>query len=145
MFADECGSTLKTTVVKTWASTGETPTIQSKLNWQSVSIIAGLSSAGHLLQRTYEHSIKAPQVVEFLEHVLAHIPGDVIVVLDRAKVHRAKLVKASVDTQPRLTLEYLPGDAPECNLVAWFWASIKCHVLGNVCFRNIRELNMRWR
>ena len=84
-------------------------------------------------------------MVEFLEHLLAHIPGNVIVVLDRAAIHRAKLVQAYIDTQSRLTVEYLPGYAPECNPVEWLWAYIKRHVLGNVCLRNIGELKLRWR
>lgn len=132
-------------MVKTWAPTGETPTIQSKLNWNSLSIIAGLSSAGHIVQRTCKHPVKALQVMEFFEHLLAHISGNVTVVLNRAAIHRAKLVQAYIDTQPCLSVKYLPGYTPECNPVEWLWAYIKRHVLGNVCLRNIGELKTRWR
>nr|WP_217218469.1 IS630 family transposase [Deinococcus peraridilitoris] len=145
VFADESGSSLKTTVVKTWAPCGQTPTVETKLNWKSLSIIAGLTNTGKVYQHTYEHSVKAMQVQEFLQHLLDHIPGNVIVFFDRPAIHRAKSVQAFVEAEPRLTVEYLPAYAPECNPIEWLWAYIKRNVLGNACIRTLGELKQRWR
>lgn len=145
VFADESGSSLKTTVVKTWAPCAQTPTIETKLKWSSLSIIAGITSTGKVLQRTYEHAVKAVQVQEFLKHILHHVPGEVIVFFDRAAIHRAKSVQAFVAAEPRLSIEYLPAYAPECNPIEWLWAYTKRNVLGNASVRTLGELKQRWR
>jgi len=132
-------------VVKTWAPCGQTPTVETKLNWKSLSIIAGITNTGKVYQHTYEHSVKAVQVQEFLQHLLDHIPGEVIVFFDRAAIHRAKTVQAFVEAEPRLTIEYLPAYAPECNPIEWLWAYVKRNVLGNACVRTLGKLKQRWR
>lgn len=58
----------------------------------------------------------------FLEHVLRHVDGEVIVVVDRAMIHRSKAMQAFVHLHERLSLIYLPPYAPELNpieLIYW--------------------------
>ncbi|WP_045234000.1 IS630 family transposase [Deinococcus pimensis] len=144
MYLDETGSSLKTTVVKTCAPRGQTPTVATKLDWKSLSIIAALSSDGRLFQRTHEHAVYGVDVVAFLRHLLRHVAGEVTVVLDRAAIHRAKCVQAFVLSEPRLSLVFLPAYAPECNPVELLWAYVKRNILGNVCCRTLHELRRHW-
>ena len=60
--------------------------------------------------RLFPGTIRAPQVVQFLGHLLRHLSGKVLVIWDRLPGHRARLVKEFVaEQQGRLRLEYLPA------------------------------------
>ena len=59
-------------------------------------------------------SIKSPEVVVFLRHLLRHLPGDLLVIWDGLRQHHSRLVRAFVAAQEgRLELEFLPAYAPE--------------------------------
>ncbi len=46
---------------------------------------------------------------DFLNHVLEHYPeGKIVMILDNAKIHHAKLLNDLLDANPRLHLEFLP-------------------------------------
>lgn len=87
--------------------------LEGKCKWDKLSIIGGITACGRVLQQTYEQAIKGPQVIEFCKHLLEHIHGEIIVVLDRAPIHRSKLVKDFLQSEEgrRLTVQYLPGYA----------------------------------
>lgn len=143
MFLDESGFSLKTTTARTWARKGQTPVIPTKLRWTHLSVIGAITSSGKFYQHTYAGAVRAPQVVAFLEHLLVHVPGEVVVVLDRAMIHRARSVQTFLEAHPRLNLEYLPGYAPELNPIELVWAYVKKHVLGNFCAKGVGELKGR--
>lgn len=81
VFLDESGFSLKTTKVRTWARCGQTPVIPTKLRWEHLSVIGGITTGGHFFQHTHRGAVRSPQVVNFLEHVLRHVAGEVVVVL----------------------------------------------------------------
>ena len=145
IFIDESGFSLKTTVMRTWAPRGETPLVSTKASWDKLSTIGAITTSGQFLQHTHEGAIKSGKVVAFLGHVLAHVSGDVVVVLDNANIHRAKIVNAFVTQHPRLSLVFLPPYAPELNPIERLWAYIKKHVLGNFCAHNLDELKAKLR
>ena len=69
-----------------------------------------------LLFRLFPGSIRSPQVVKFLSHLLRHIPGKLLVVWDGLRSHRGRLVWDFVRAQRgRIWLEFLPAYAPELN------------------------------
>ncbi|PYE54064.1 transposase [Deinococcus yavapaiensis KR-236] len=129
---------------RTWAPRGKTPIIKTHLRWHSLSIIGAITSNGRVFQNTYPHAIRAVHVVAFLEHLLFFVPGPITVILDRAGIHRAKVVQAFVAAQPRLRVVYLPPYAPELNPVELLWAYVKRHVLGNFVAKDLRDLKRRW-
>ena len=78
----------------------------------------------------------------FLEHLLRHVAGPVLVIWDRLGTHRNQLVREFVAAQRgRLTLEYLPAYAPELNPVEYIWGHWKQHELPNFCPRNFGQLS----
>jgi len=59
----------------------------------------------------------------FLEHLLRHLPGKLLVIWDGLPGHRSRLVKDFVAAQQgRLELERLTAYAPELNPVEYLWA-----------------------
>ncbi len=132
-------------MTRTWAPKGQTPTVRHTLNWSKLSVVGAVTEDGRVYQNTYDHAIRGPQFVAFLVHLLRHIEGPILLVVDRSPVHRSRVVKHFLERNPRLTLEFLPAYAPECNPTEWLWAYIKRRSLGNLCARTLAELRGAWR
>ena len=92
--------------------------------------------------RLFPGSIKGPQVVQFLRHLLHHIPGKLVALWDRLPAHRSAVVKDFVVRQRgRLALEFLPAYAPELNPVEYLWGHWKQHEVPNLCPKTYWELS----
>jgi transposase len=84
--------------------------------------------------RLYKGSVKSAEVVDFLQALLRHIPGPLLIVWDRLSAHRSRFTRDFIAQQDkRLWVEYLPGYAPELNPVEYIWSYWKQHCLPNVC------------
>lgn len=138
---DESGLSERPHRCRTWAPRGQTPVLQYAFTWKTLSAIAGVTWWNFYF-RLYPGSIRAPQVVEFLTHLLRHLHGKVLVIWDGLPVHRSRLVKQFVaDQHARLQLERLPAYAPELNPVEYLWGYWKQHELPNLCPKNFGELS----
>lgn len=141
MFIDESGLSQRPHRCRTWSPKGQTPVLQYSFNWKTLSAIAG-ASWWNFYFRLYPGSIRSPQVVEFLGHLKRHIPRDLLVIWDRLKTHRSRLVKEFVTGQNgKLVLEYLPAYAPELNPVEYLWGYWKQHELPNFCPKTFDQLS----
>lgn len=116
------GFSLKGVLRRTWAKRGKTPVVRLPASWQKLSTIGAITSGGQFLQHTQVGAVKTSNVLAFLDHLLKHVVGEVVVVLDNAAIHRAKAVSAFVETQERLSLVYLPPYSPELNPIEKVWA-----------------------
>lgn len=145
MYLDEVGFSLKGVVRRTWAMRGKTPVMRLPASWHKLSTIGAITSKGQFLQHTQSGSVKTPDVLTFLVHLLKHIAGEVVLILDNAAIHRSKAVSAFVESQQRLSLVYLPPYSPEFNPIEKVWAYIKRNVLGNFCARTMKDLKARLR
>ena len=86
--------------------------LQYHFNWKVLSAAAGITWWSFYF-RLYPTTIRAPQVVDFLGHLLRHLPGKLLVVWDGLPAHRARLVSEFIRMQRgRLAIEWLPGYAP---------------------------------
>ncbi len=56
--------------------------------------MGAISNAGDLLTWTQDHPVKGPDLVRFLKHGLAHIPGNILFIGDGLPAHRSQVVKA---------------------------------------------------
>jgi hypothetical protein len=77
VFIDESGLSERPHRCRTWAPRGQTPVLQYHFNWKTLSAMAGVTWWNFYF-RLFPGSIRSPQVVEFLSHLLRHIPGKVL-------------------------------------------------------------------
>ena len=89
-----------------------------------------------------DRSIKGPDVVRFLKHLMRHIPGKLAIVWDGATIHRSTVVKAFLASgaTKRILLERLPGYAPELNPDEGIWNYLKRVELKNVACPDVAHL-----
>jgi len=141
VFIDESGLSERPHCCRTWAPKGQTPILQYHFNWKHLSAMAGVTWKNFYF-RLFEGSIRSPQVVEFLKHLLRHVKGKVLVIWDGLRSHRSRLVNKFVtSTKGRLKLEFLPAYAPELNPVEYLWGYWKQHELPNFCPKDFSELS----
>jgi transposase len=126
---------------RTWAPCGQTPVLQYHFRWKTLSLAAGITWWNFYF-KLYPEAIKAPQIIDFLAHLLRHLRRPLLVIWDGLPGHRSAVVRDFVAQQgDRLTLERLPGYAPELNPVEHIWGHLKKHEIPNLCPRELWQLS----
>jgi putative transposase len=145
---DESGFFLNPTVRRTWAPKGQTPVLTGfGRHRQKVSTIAALSVApgrrrlGLYWKTDPKDYIEAQAVVSFLRGLLRHLKGKVIVVWDGGSNHKGPSVRALLERYPRLTVERLPGYAPDLNPVEMIWSYLKSGLMADFVPRHVQHLD----
>ncbi len=89
-----------------------------------------------------ERPYRGPDVVNFLWHLLRHIPGKLLVLWDGAPIHRSNVVKDFLarGAAARIHLEPLPAYAPELNPDEGIWNYLKRVELRNISCQNLSHL-----
>jgi transposase len=145
VFIDESGLSERPHRCRTWAPRGQTPVLQYHFNWKTLSAMAGVTWWNFYFRR-FPGAIKSPQVVEFLRHLMRHLPGKRLIIWDGLRSHHSHLVWGFVRQQRgRLWLEFLPADAPELNPVEYLWSHWKQHELPNLCPSTFAQLSVHAR
>ena len=101
--------------------------LQYQFNWKMLSAIAGVRWWNFYF-RLFPGAIRSPQIIEFLSHLLRHIPGKLLIVWHGLPGHRSRAVRDLVQQRrARLWLEFLPAYA-ELNPVEYLWSHWKARV-----------------
>lgn len=90
-----------------------------------------------------EHeSYNAQTFFLFLEKVLQRYDGRIIMVLDNARIHHAKLLLPFLNlNKERLTLMFLPPYSPKLNLIEGLWKWLKERIINNVFYNKTYEIS----
>jgi len=81
--------------------------------------------------------------LRFLEKALVLYPkGKIVMVLDNAKVHHAKLLEGFLNANSRLTLMFLPPYSPNLNIIEGLWGWLKDTCINNVFFSKVCEIKV---
>lgn len=134
VFVDESGFYLLPALLRTYGLVGKTPIIYEYLSRDHLSAISAITPEGKLYMMVKEHSYKGPNVVDFLQHLLVHIQGKLLVIWDGSPIHRAQVVKDFLTdgAARRIHLERLPAYAPELNPDEGVWQYLKRVELKNL-------------
>lgn len=78
----------------------------------------------------------------FFQKVLVTYPtGELVLVLDNARIHHAKLLQPFLEEQKkRLKLVFLPSYSPQLNIVEGLWKWLKSSVINNVFYSTVSEI-----
>ncbi len=86
VFIDESGLSERPHRYRTWAPRGETPVLQYHFRWKTLSLMAGITWWNFYF-RLFPGSIKAPQIIEFLQHLMRHLRRPLLVIWDGLPGH----------------------------------------------------------
>jgi transposase len=130
VFADESGFLLIPNLLKTWAPRGRTPVQRHRYRRDKISVISGISVSpkrhhpGLYYQLCFQN-IGQEEVCQFLRHLLRHLRGPVIALLDNSGTHKGDPLHQLQGRHPRLHIEHFPSYAPELNPDEGVWSLAK--------------------
>jgi transposase len=148
LFQDESGVSERPSIRRTWAPKGETPVLIHSFNWKKLSICAtiGYRWDGHrsrVFFQTRPGSYDSDSLVAFLKDLRREMRGQkVILIWDGLPAHKSRIMTDYLQTQRHwLTVERLPGYAPDLNPVETLWGNVKGQELANRCAEDLTELD----
>lgn len=77
--------------------------------------IAALALTGKVYKLHFSGSMSSEQVIQFLKHLQRHVPGNIILIWDRARIHTGTVTQKYIRDHQEIHQEYLPAYAPELN------------------------------
>lgn len=142
VFVDEAGFSLRPSVNKTWSPAGHASLMKAPLLRDHLSVIGGLTWEGHLYTQIHRAAINAKGAIDFLRHLLHHLPGPLLMLWDGARIHRSRELAAfrRLDTQQRLVIEHFPAYAPEVDPQEYVWQHLKHVDLRNLTSYSLDQL-----
>ena len=147
VFEDESGFSLTPSVRKTWAPRGKTPVLVHRhRNWQRISAAALLCYRWDGRRaRLYVHlrpgTNNEESLIVVLKDLRRHFRGQkVLLIWDGLTCHRSLLMREHLERQGSwLSVERLPGYAPDLNPAEGLWANLKGTELTNRCDLEIAD------
>ncbi|WP_143192139.1 IS630 family transposase, partial [Paenibacillus helianthi] len=119
--------------------------IQTTGKHRGVKLLAVLNyMTGQILWKEDEQ-YNAETFLSFLQMVVeAYSEGKIVIVLDNARIHHAKLLQPFLeDYKARLELVFLPPYSPQLNLVEGLGKWLKSDVINNVFFHTVSEIRKK--
>lgn len=146
VFEDESGVSERPAVRRTGAPRGETPVLTHAFNWKHLSVATALAfrwdgRRSRLYFQTRSGSYSGVSLIPVVRTLKRHFRGaPVILIWNRLPAHRSRALGTYLLQQrPWLTLEWLPGYAPELNPVEYVWGNLKGQELANLCAADLGE------
>ena len=146
-FQDESGVSQRPSIRRTWAPKGETPVLIHAFNWSSLSICAALGyrwdgRRSRLFFQTRAGAYNSESLIAFLKDLKRHLHGaKAILIWDGLPSHKSRVMMDFLDSQRSwLSVERLPGYAPDLNPVETLWGNVKGKELANRCAENLAEV-----
>ena len=147
VFIDEAGFNLLPARARTHAPRGETPILRVLLSYDHPSVMSGISITGQLYTLTRSRALTSKDSVRFLKHVRRQVKQGLLVIWDGSPIHRREVTQfMATEGAKDISLEQLPGYAPDLNPDEGVWQHLKNVELRNVCCKDLdhlhRELNL---
>ena len=87
--------------------------------------IAALALTGKVYKLHFSGSMSSEQVIQFLKHLQRHVPGNIILIWDRARIHTGTATQKYIRDHQEIHQEYLPAYAPELNPEEYCHGNVK--------------------
>jgi len=141
LFEDESMIRDYQAIMKSWFPKGEQRIIPTYGKHYGAKLVGVLNYETGKVYVEEHKKYDAMVFLSFLKNVLLRYPsGKIVMILDNARIHHAKLLKEFLKANERLTLMFLPPYSPKLNLVEGLWGWLKDSVINNVFFHNRTEI-----
>jgi hypothetical protein len=146
VFEDESGVSLLPSVRATWAPRGHTPVLRHRFAWKRLSLAGALvyesdGSDAHLFFELRPGAYNDETLIEFLTELNEVEQRPMLLIWDGLPSHRSRRMRDWVARQRDwLSIEPLPGYAPDVNPIERVWGNLKSTELANLCSDTIGEV-----
>jgi transposase len=124
-----------------YAPRGRTPVVRVCQKRAKLSLISAVANKGELRWMVVDGAVKAPDLIRFLRRLIRDARRKVFLILDRLKVHRARLTRDWLAAhRAEIEVFYLPSYSPELNPDEGVNADLKQAVPREAPARNKQQL-----
>ncbi len=115
-WGDETGLRSDDVRGRSYAPRGRTPVVRVCHKRAGLSLISAVSNRGELRWMVVDGAVNAPTFIRFLERLVREARCKVFLILDRLRVHRARLVQDWLaEHRSEIEVHFLPAFSPELN------------------------------
>jgi len=101
---------------RSYAPRGRTPVVRVSRKRAGLSLLSAVADKGELRWMVIDGAVNAPALIRFLERLIRDVRRKAFLILDRLRVHRAKLVQDwPAEHRAAIEVFYLPAYGPELN------------------------------
>ena len=125
LFLDECGVQEQGPLARTWAPRGKRPVVRTSGKRNRINVISAVSPRGRLWFRCFRGNLNSTRFIGFLRELLQDIPGHLSIVLDGHPAHVSAMTRRFLKSSSRLSVDRLPGYAPDLNPDEHVWGILK--------------------
>ena len=146
VFEDESGVSLLPSVRATWAPRGQTPVLRHPFNWKRLSLAGALAyepdgSDAHLFIELRPGAYNDETLIAFVSELNEVEQRNVLLIWDGLPSHRSRRMSDWIASQRHwLSVERLPGYAPDLNPIENVWGNLKSQELANLCSNTIDQV-----
>ena len=146
VFEDESGVSLLPSVRATWAPRGHTPVLRHRFNWKRLSLAGALAyepdgSDARLFFELRPGAYNDEALIAFLSELHEVEQRGVLLIWDGLPSHRSRRMSEWIVSQRDwLSVERLPGYAPDLNPIENVWGNLKSQELANLCSDTIDKV-----
>jgi transposase len=116
VWGDETGVRADDVRGRSYAPRGQTPVVRVCQTRIKLSLITAVTNKGELRWMIVDGAVNAPTFIRFLERLIRDARDKVFLIVDRLKVHRARLVRDWLQAhRSAIEVHYLPSYSPELN------------------------------
>lgn len=127
--------------MSTWFPVGKQKIIPTYGKHFSVKLTGVLDYETGKVHVEESDSFNAEVFLSFLHRILKLYPsGKIVMILDNARVHHAKLLNPFLKENPRLELCFLPPYSPQLNQIEGLWKWLKEACINNVFFSKMYQI-----
>jgi transposase len=142
LFEDEAMIRDYQAIQYTWFEKGKQRIIRTTGKHRGVKLFSTVDYVMGKIIWQEDEEYTADKFLVFLQKVVAAYPtGKIVMVLDNARIHHAKLLEPFLNQQGgRLEFVFLPPYSPELNIVEGLWKWLKSDVVNNVFYHTVAEI-----
>ena len=141
MFEDESMIRDYQAIQKSWFPKGQQKKVPTYGKHHGAKLVGLLNyETGEVYVEEHE-KYDAQVFLSFLQNVVQKYSGKIVIILDNARIHHAKLLKPFLEEhKDRLTFTYLPPYSPNLNMIEELWGWLKISVINNVFFNTLDDI-----
>jgi putative transposase len=141
LFEDESMIRDYQAISKTWFPKGEQRIIPTYGKHHGAKLMGTLNYETGEIYVEESDKYDAGVFLGFLKNIVAKHSGKIIMILDNARIHHAKLLNEFLNEhKERLTLVFLPPYSPNLNMIEELWGWLKNSVINNAFFETLNEI-----
>ena len=107
---------------------------------RAISTAVALTLSGKIYKKHFEGSVNSENLVLAVEHMRSQIQArKIILIWDRARIHKSKVIKRYLQQHPEIFIEELPAYAPQLNPEEYCHGNVKQH-LRNACLKTKEDI-----